>query len=623
MAEGHAVSRDWPYGYAALGDGTRVDDTLRDLYDEYSEGRNGGVPSPFTLEGVQAFDRWLSEQEPGAPAGVNRVLAQVYTSRTDLRAAYPDLGSDRAAVLRWAQEHGRHEVPALARVMSNGSGDEVPQPASSDQSVGIAAGTPPAAPLRDAPWGVNVVGDFCSEGEQGETAGRLVALLDRNEIPALPVASHVAAVSDLRPYATAGPEDAPFPVNLICIDPEGLPEFARQAGQDFFAGRCSVGLWFAHCRGALERRRRNASLVEEIWAPSAYAAAVLAPVQAASLTTIRVPVAPVRPQSGSRTELGLGLALDDERFLFLSSFDYLSMFERKNPLAVIEAFGRAFAPGDGATLIIRCVHVDHDRAAHGQLLEAVSGHQHIEVIDRRLSPPDAASLTALSDCYISLHRAEAFGLAMAEAMWFGRPVIATGYSGNLDYMTSANSYLVDHQLVPVGAGHEPYAADGLWAQPDIDHAAKLMRHAFEDRDAAGAVGQTAAQDIRRTHGPVVAGEILERRLESIRGTGRARRAADPVREHPPAGAKLALRVRQGPLPGPRGRAGRTRKLARRALLRAIKPYTAYQQSINQEMVAAIAELSGRLAEQRVQAALERAYRMAELRELERRQSSQP
>ena len=87
------------------------------------------------------------------------------------------------------------------------------------------------------------------------------------------------------------------------------------------------------------------------------------------------------------------------------------------------------------------------------------------------STPTRPSLTALCDCYVSLHRAEAFGLAMAEAMWFGKPVIATGYSGNLDYMTARTARLVEHRLVAIGPAHGPLPADGRWAEPDIEHAA--------------------------------------------------------------------------------------------------------------------------------------------------------
>src|SRR5262249_14491422 len=135
------------------------------------------------------------------------------------------------------------------------------------------------------------------------------------------------------------------------------------------------------------------------------------------------------------------------------------------------------------------------------------------------------NLTALCDCYVSLHRAEGLGLVMAEAMLLGKPVIATGYSGNLDFMTESNSLLVEHRLVPIGPGAEPYPDDAEWAEPDVQHATRLMREVFDDRARAAELGAKAAEDVRRTHSQAAAGEILYRRLESIRGSGRARPAA--------------------------------------------------------------------------------------------------
>src|SRR5438270_4191487 len=104
-------------------------------------------------------------------------------------------------------------------------------------------------------------------------------------------------------------------------------------------------------------------------------------------------------------------------------------------------------------------------------------------------------------------------------MWLGKPVIATGYSGNLDFMTLDNSYLVGYELIPIGPGNDPYPADGRWAEPDVEHAARLMRTVYEDRDAAGARGARAAEDIRRTHGPDVAGRAMVERLRSVALTG--------------------------------------------------------------------------------------------------------
>ena len=204
---------------------------------------------------------------------------------------------------------------------------------------------------------------------------------------------------------------------------------------------------------------------------------------------------------------------------------------------------------------------------------------------------------------------------MAEAMALGKPVIATGYSGNLDFMTDANSLLVDHRLVPIGAGAEPYPADGEWAEPDIEHAASLMRRVFDDPAAARELGDRAAADISRTHSPATAGEIMYRRLESIRATGRARRASERAGSLGPALAGLPLRIRQGPARATRARSGSARELVRKAALRAMRPLAAYQQGVNDEFVTALEELHRELAELRLEAAGDRARLLRELRSL--------
>ena len=101
-------------------------------------------------------------------------------------------------------------------------------------------------------------------------------------------------------------------------------------------------------------------------------------------------------------------------------------------------------------------------------------------------------------------------------MYLGKPVIATGYSGNLDFMTEGNSLLVDYRLVPIGPGAPPYPADGEWAEPDVEHAAELMRLVFDDRAAAAALGERAAEDIRRHTPRRPSGELMNDRLEHLR-----------------------------------------------------------------------------------------------------------
>jgi hypothetical protein len=132
-----------------------------------------------------------------------------------------------------------------------------------------------------------------------------------------------------------------------------------------------------------------------------------------------------------------------------------------------------------------------------------------------MSARDNHALIAACDCYVSLHRSEGFALTPAEAMALGKPVIATGYSGNLDYMTSSNAYLVDYEMTPIGPGNAPYSRDGEWAQPDVEHAARLMREVFGDPASARTRGARGAADVARTHSLQAAGRSMQRRLEGL------------------------------------------------------------------------------------------------------------
>jgi glycosyltransferase involved in cell wall biosynthesis len=615
-AQGHSVSREWPYSYSAMGDGTQLDHTIRALYDEFAaEDVNGTVSSPFTLAGVRAFEDWLRTPPPDGPPGIDRVLLQIYHDRADLQRAFPNLHrADGQRLLSWAEEHGRRETPLLARLHTAPPDAAGPPRTTFCERTDASAGVkPPSEPLPVDRWGVNVVGHFRSELGVGEAARQIVNALDAKQVPLLPILGQTVPFSRQgHSFATAEPEEAPFPVNLICVNGDRLPEFASQVGEEFFAGRYSIGLWFWDVDRLPDRWRDSLSLLEEVWAPTAHAATALKAIATVPVSRIRIPVQPPEFERRRRSDLGL----PDDQFLFLLSFDYLSSFHRKNPLAVVDAFQRAFAPGDGARLVLKCLNSERDLHSHAELRTAVDAHPEIQLIDRYISPADQNGLIELCDCYVSLHRAEAFGMVMAQAMWFGKPTIATGYSGNLDFMTAANSLLVNHQLIPVGEGADPYPAAAVWADPDIDHAAALMRHVYNDRDACQKLGAVAAKDIRRTHSPGAVGESVYRRLESIHGVGRARHGAVRGSRRSPALAELPLQIRQGPAALPRPRRGRAREFLRTAALRGMRPFRVYQQMIDEKVVVALEELSLEAIGARRDDAAKRARLMAELRRYE-------
>ena len=187
-------------------------------------------------------------------------------------------------------------------------------------------------------------------------------------------------------------------------------------------------------------------------------------------------------------------------------FDLHSVIERKNPMGVIEAFRTAFAPGSGASLVIKCINRESKPDEYDRLRLAARGHPDVHIIDRYVSAQEKDAMLAASDCYVSLHRSEGFGLTPAEAMYLGKPVIATGYSGNLEYMTPRTATSWTTVLKPIGSRNFPYPADGEWANPDTDHAARLMREVVEDPLAAARRGRQAAADMRAGYSPGVAGE---------------------------------------------------------------------------------------------------------------------
>jgi glycosyltransferase involved in cell wall biosynthesis len=296
--------------------------------------------------------------------------------------------------------------------------------------------------------------------------------------------------------------------SLLCVNADMVPLTAAQLGRKFFSGY-TIGYWAWEVSAFPAQFRSAFDYVDEVWTGSRH---VCAAISAAGHRPVQVIPQPVSLDPGARAAAPpQGFP---NGFCFLFAFDFLSVFERKNPLAVIRAFKRAFPDPSEATLVIKSLNSHRDPSAHAQLVAAAQ-RTDIHLIDRRLTRSERDGLMNAADCYVSLHRAEGFGYTLAEAMWLAKPVIATGYSGNLDFMTADNSYAIDYRLVPIGSGHAPYPADGVWAEPDVDHAARIMRHVFEHRDEAQARGLLAARDIARTHGPEAAGRAMVERLSTL------------------------------------------------------------------------------------------------------------
>ena len=217
--------------------------------------------------------------------------------------------------------------------------------------------------------------------------------------------------------------------NLACLNGDHLVRLARTAGGEVLARRPTIGQWAWETDVLPPEWLPAFQFVQEIWAFSRFVADNLARV--APVPVVVVPMAVTVPDpSGVQLQIA-----QDGRFTFLFMFDFFSTARRKNPEGLIDAFARAFAPGEGPRLLLKTINGRLRPEAVGELRQRVAERPDIELIDAYFEPAQNAALLARADCYVSLHRSEGFGLTLAESMALGTTVIATGYSGNTDFTT--------------------------------------------------------------------------------------------------------------------------------------------------------------------------------------------
>lgn len=284
---------------------------------------------------------------------------------------------------------------------------------------------------------------------------------------------------------------------VVHINSPYLPFALWRLGAGAVRGRRVVGYWAWELPRVPTSWRRGLPFVHEIWVPSRFTADAIAAETALPVRVVPHPLPPPRPAPLTRADFGL----PDDAFVTVAFFHMGSSFMRKNPLGAVHAFRRAF--GDDPTKILLLKAVDAGLApwARQRLEEAVAGAANIRVLERRLTGGEVTALLATADAVVSLHRAEGFGLVPAQAMQLGKPVVATGWSGNLDFMNTDNSLLTGYRLVPAHDPQGTYDMPGQsWADPDEQEAAAHLRRLADDPAFARALGARAAADAARSFG---------------------------------------------------------------------------------------------------------------------------
>jgi glycosyltransferase involved in cell wall biosynthesis len=304
--------------------------------------------------------------------------------------------------------------------------------------------------------------------------------------------------------------DPGFIANIFCMSAATLT-LCHQERADLFAGRYNIhyAVWELAKYPAPWMPAMN--LVHELWTISTFMQQAVAACATVPVLSMGIPVECTLETPLPRSAFGL----PERRFLFLFSYDIGSLTERKNPQAVLRAFLQAFPPGNNDVAVVIKMNFIPGRADHAreiaELKQAWAHDSRILFMDRILDHSQMLSLIHACDAYVSLHRAEGFGLGMAEAMQLRKPVIATAYSGNMDFTRAHNSCLVDYRLIPVQPNQFSFAEGQVWADADASHASYYMKKLVSDRafyDQLAAAGQrTIAEEFSLA---AIGGKIKDR-----------------------------------------------------------------------------------------------------------------
>ncbi len=371
----------------------------------------------------------------------------------------------------------------------------------------------PPLPVLPEREGINLSGYLHDESGWGAAGRGYMRALRQLDLP--------LALNDVSALTNNRSEDGtvfdvqgsnPYAINLICVDPSQHFGFLSEVGAGYFRGHYNIGAWAWELPHFPNNWFNRFAFYDEIWVTTSFVANALAPI--APIPVVRIPPVLVSAKSGSRAKGRERIRARPDEFIFLFIFDFHSHLERKNPFGLIEAFQRAFRPRDSARLVIKCVNGSADPPGFAEMQKRARGAA-ISIYDGYWSAESMRDLQAGCDAYVSLHRSEGTGLTIADAMALGKPVIATGWSGNMDFMNVRNSFPVQYDLVEIENGVGPYREGETWAEPSVEHAAQLMRHVFRDCADAEAHGEAARRDIQAQFSTASIAALLRERLQAI------------------------------------------------------------------------------------------------------------
>jgi glycosyltransferase involved in cell wall biosynthesis len=483
------------------------------------------LTNPAVAPFVRMLEDYLAAPVPEA-GGLPRVLYALWMIRSDLREAFPFGKSDvEQQFILWTERYGCEEYPWLISILTKYY--TLAEEAASEVSISSVSTDPATGTnvgenighLRQGvnntvlPQGVNLFGYAFAPSGLGMDLRMVGTALDHAQIPFCVInCPRVTPSPSSELEFLARQSDKPlYNTTLFCLPCGEVYRAMCMLGEDYFAGQYLIGQMPWEFAVWPSVQVPILCLLHEVWCLSGFIKKALAPVCPVPLRQVRRPVIYEPQPTLSRSDFGL----PDGAYLFLFMWDGLSCSSRKNPEAVVNAFQLAFGTTvRDVRLVLKTQHSLYDKRSK-IWSSVIAADDRLHVLEGSMTQQQIWGLYASCDAYVSLHRSEGFGLSLAEAMLAEKPVIASAYSGNLDFCTETTALLVPGRSVPVSSGAYPLAGGQEWFDADIHEAARLMRFCYENRSETVALARAGRVHIETWYNIETCAEHYGERLFQI------------------------------------------------------------------------------------------------------------
>lgn len=347
---------------------------------------------------------------------------------------------------------------------------------------------------KDAfPFGVNLIGDIRVDTGLGQSMRYVSSILDAAGVPNIIYNYYVPPGMNMSDHSCDDKiqDELKYNINIFHINASEMAVAFMDLGKEFFDRHYNIGFWLWEMEDFPKEWMPAFNLIDELWVPSDFENKIFEKYTEKPVYTVAYPVTAKADEQYDRKYFGL----PEDRFLYMMMYDGGSGAPRKNPGKVIESFKKAFKPDNTEVGLVVKLKANSD-ADIEYIKSLTEGYSNIYFIDKNMSRDEVNSLIKSVDVFVSLHRAEGFGLICAEAMVLGTPVIATAWSATTQFMDESCACMVDYRMVELEKDYPPFKKGYRWAEADSDHAASFMRRLFDDKEFYGIIKSNAHEYVR-------------------------------------------------------------------------------------------------------------------------------